>query len=583
MCGILYQSAVIIKAEKNELEHRGPDAYGSVLKDGSEFAHWRLSILGLSGAYDQPLKYKGSILIYNGEIFNYQELGQRYFQRDYDNDSELLIHLLYYYGVDIITQLKGMFAFVFLDKEKKVIIGRDKLGIKPLYYSIKEGNLIVSSEISPIQRRINSAISPDALAEFVVHGVIHTNTVYEDILEFPNSYFATYTNNELSLHKYSQNQFGTKQESKADLEKLISVSMALHLNSDVPVAILLSSGIDSSLLTYYAAKLQSSLQVYTADFGRDSINDELNAAKKLCNELGVKHYSVSLKDRSKSAIIDELLKRHGQPFGDAADIALYALYDALPKGIKVVIQGDGGDELFGGYRRHRLMKYGRSALFHFVLRCLPFMRCRRIGLALGLKDVERHSALLRQDYMKSNKLRTFIKSKKILECLEGVETSCYRKMYQEVAADKSEEQKFYTVDMKLVLKNQFLRKVDIASMTLSKEARVPLLYDDIVDYAMSLNLRDNVNLIYGKLPLRKVAKKKLPRFIFKRKKIGFGVPFAKWLDTELYDDYMSCLKSNRARQVLNVDAIYEDFHEKSCDKFLHWKIYILTKWLRNTI
>ena len=583
MCGILYQSSIILSAKQNELEHRGPDAFGSVTKSDSEFAHWRLSILGLSNAYDQPLHYKESLLIYNGEIYNYQELGQRYFKRNYVNDSELLAHLLYYYGTEVITELKGMFAFVFLDKQKRIIVGRDRLGIKPLYYSFKDGNLLVSSEISPIQRRINPVISHEAIAEFIVHGVIHTNTVYEGILEFPNSHYAIYSHSELSLYKYSQNQFGKKQKSKADLGNLLSNSMALHLNSDVPTAILLSSGIDSSLLTFYASKLKSGLKVYTADFGGDAINDELDAAKKLCDHLGIEHYSISLKDRPKSVIIDELLKRHGQPFGDAADIALYVLYDALPKEIKVVIQGDGGDELFGGYRRHRLMKYGNSVLLHFVLRNLPFLRARRLGLALGAENVDRHSALLRQDNMVSDKLKSFIKSEQILQSLEIVETACYQKKYQEVAAEKSEQNKFYTVDMNLVLKNQFLRKVDISSMALSKEARVPLLYDDILDHAMTLDVQDNVNLFYGKLPLRKIAKQKLPRFIFKRKKMGFGVPYSRWLDTELNSDYMSCLKSTRVQQVLNTEAIYEDFCKRSHDHFLHWKTYILAKWLKNQI
>lgn len=581
MCGILFHSFPDIPAKKVELNHRGPDYFGSYINNGIEFAHYRLSILDTGNGSNQPILVNDGVLIFNGEIYNFLELGNKYNvpATCLVSDTLVLANLLDRFGIEIVNELKGMYSFIWQDSDYNIFVVRDRLGIKPLYYFFENNSFVFCSEIRPIQLRVKPEIKMAKVFEFLSHGVIHSDTVWNSIKEVPVNKILTFNLKENVLSFISREQKMCLLERKPSdiklLDRRIENSVRVHLKSDVPVGLLMSGGIDSSLIAYYASKYNNDITAYTADFGSNSMSEELTIAKRFAKEIEIQHQSILVDYDDALMHLDRLLDKHGQPFADAADIALSIIYSKTESKHKVLLQGDGGDELFGGYRRHRLFSL-MSQMPRFFQKIDSKNRGLSYAKAFSNRESIRHSQLLRED--RAHSALDFVRLSE--EIRYSAHYDAYLEAYQNNNfRDYTNLEKLYYVDIQLLLKNIFLKKVDISSMLHSKEVRVPLLYDDIIEYFQTHNVANNANISQNKRQLRKIAKNHLPDYILNQPKMGFGVPYYAWLKKLGKDQYKDHL--NLVQELMDIDAVglLNNFDNPRY-QFVHWKFFVLARWLK---
>lgn len=583
MCGILALFGDIGEYDIptfDELNHRGPDHFGIETSENAIMAHYRLSIVDLTSNGDQPLVSEKSILIFNGEIYNYKSLLQKYIPGSLEltkSDSVALQKLLDTVGLQIISELKGMFAVVY-KLDNRVFFFRDNVGIKPLYFYRNSSSLIISSEITPIKQRVKPKISQKALLEYIVHGVVLTDTIFEGVREcIPGVLYVWDSENCVTNLKVVEKHYNTLD---MDLDEAIENVVSSMEAREVPSALLLSGGIDSSLLAHYLSKLKIKPEAITVDFGIKTINNELGLAVKLAEKLGLTHRIIKVEANDIKDRIEPLLKRHGQPFADAADVVLDAIYGTLKDDYKVVFQGDGGDEMFGGYSRHRFIKYSK------ILKKIPLIlfsrssRLTRILRALRQQSFfEIHSDLMREDSLIYDELpKLFNDNIDWYDAKYG-----HYKNVHKVGYNRAEIDRLFFGDKKIWLPKAFLKKVDIPSMNNSLEARVPFLHDDIQNFCEEIEKKSVVGIRYGKLPLRAIARRHLPREIYRAKKMGFGVPYKEWLANDFRDEYLELLDQLSRFNLIDVEEVRKHFilNDGSYLHF-HWKLFILCKWLKNT-
>ena len=359
-----------------KLSHRGPDSTGE-WKDGTVWlGHCRLSILDLTKAGSQPMmsQNKEFVLTYNGEIYNHHEIRKNLSFHNWrgESDSETLLNAFLKEGVSCIKQLNGMFAFVIYNRRhKEIFLVRDRLGIKPLYV-YRENNIIAfCSEILPLFELIEKtpACEQNHLSEWFAYGnALGGRTLFRNVEQvLPGEIWRININNMgVSKIKYwslseKKNVFKSKNsawEAAHETKRLLEKSVQRQLLSDVPVGVFLSGGIDSSAITAIAAKVSPSrIRTFTAGFGEPGLPDERMLARKTAREIGTDHEEFYISGEKLPEVMEDLVDHHGAPFSDAANVPLYLMAKQVSKKVKVILQGDGGDEIFGGYRRYTTLAW----------------------------------------------------------------------------------------------------------------------------------------------------------------------------------------------------------------------------------
>jgi len=605
-----------LKRMTTALAHRGPDANGIWISSDAMkgLGHTRLSILDLSDAGNQPMELidRQLAMVFNGEIYNYKEIKSELVALGHQfrgsGDSETLLHAFAQWGTECFRRLNGMFAIAFVDdRQGKVYLVRDRLGIKPLFYSIQSGRLIFASEIKGIMASGLMLARPDytRISEFMYFGVtLGEQTLFDGIFRLPPGSFAEFDvkTGQWKISPYWQieelldvrlRQQLPPAELTGELLHRLENAVRSHLVSDVPVGVFLSGGIDSSAIVALAARhCRNRLRTYSVGFDYVADTDELPRARLIAEQFGTEHHELRITSTDLRDLLIRLTVAHDLPFSDAANIPLYQLCEALQGETKVVLQGDGGDELFGGYRRYELLDLlgflnplARAARPLLMVNRLParLRPLRRIVSALAERDAaKRMGLLLTVEEESESPVRVL--SPELRRLAEEQDAfSRYRECARGVSYSDPVQQMLLT-DLQIILPDVFLEKVDRSTMACSVEVRVPFLDNALVEYASHLPAAEKVRYGQKKRILRAALRGIVPDVILDAPKAGFGVPFAHWLRgpagdllAELALDNGSSANELFDRPILEA-TLREHRKGKREHGFLLWKCLQLSLW-----
>jgi asparagine synthase (glutamine-hydrolysing) len=601
-----------LKTINDTLHHRGPDNGSVIAFDNIGLGHRRLSIIDLSERADQPMNCDNNrhIIVFNGEVYNFKEI-KRILKSEGVNfntnsDTEVVLKAYIHFGEDAFSMFNGMFALAIYDKlNKELILARDQFGIKPLYIYKDNNLLIFSSEKKAILKYNDTSFSlnKQALLEYTWFGnPLGNNTFYNEIIELePGSYLKVSKNKLTKKRFFDINKIKeiniSEEEAIKKIKFLFEKSVKRHLISDVPVGVFLSGGIDSSAITAYASKhYKGTIKTYSICFDYDKGVNELSLASKVAKKFGTNHTEVKITGDDLIDVLEALNMSHDEPFGDAANIPLYLITKKLKNEIKVVLQGDGGDEFFGGYSRYNTIKSKRKWKYlSFIPKIIEFtktnntkiLRFQRFINAISQKNPYfRNALLLTMESKFTNPIRVFNKSiKNDLKDLDPFKR--YKDVYTKYSRKLDDSQALFYTDSQIILKDTFFEKVDKSTMANSMEVRVPFLDKDLTEYVLSLPSSLKTKNGIQKYLFKKAMEDIVPNEILYGSKRGFSVPYGFWLRTSLKDYFLSQISTKEARKYINLEEVKSMFklheQEKGNFDFLLWKTLILCIWINKNV
>src|SRR5436190_3104025 len=556
-----------LAAMNETLVHRGPDSDGSIVDGPCGLAMRRLSIIDLAGG-DQPIANEdGRIqVIQNGEIYNYRELMDELRGRGHSfsthSDTEVLVHLYEERGPAFVEALRGMFAIAIWDaRHSRLVLARERVGIKPLYYRVAGGQLSFTSELKALIRQpgFSREIDPAALEAFLAFNSIPAPlTIFTEARKLPAGHVLVAEGGDVEITRYARPTPVSADEVRAESDQVLAEelrerlrdSVRAHLVSDVPVGVLLSGGIDSCSLTALAAQ-ESGYPVSTFSIGfEESSFDELAQARLVANRYGTDHHELVLRPDAVE-LLPKLVEAFDEPFGDSSALPTYLVSQLAADTVKVVLSGEGGDELFGGYYTYvadRLApRVGRAApLLRPLVELLPSSsekvsfdyKAKRFVRGAHLPPVERHHAW--KEIFSADAQDELLSSPRATDPLD-----VYRARYAETEGAE-ELARLQDLDLGIYLVDDLLVKTDRASMAHSLEARVPFLDPVVAELALALRTRQKVRGFSKKRLLRRAVEPLVPREILRGRKQGFSIPVAAWLRGDL---------ASFARDVLSAETI----------------------------
>lgn len=641
MCGIfgiidkdLDQNKFKYSLEKiNNLQiHRGPDDSGSFIdyKNNIGLAHRRLSILDLSKNGSQPMLSgsKNLVLVFNGEIYNHSELKKKLDENNISlkgySDTEILLELIEKFGLEKTLNLTvGMFAFALYDKVNlKLILARDRIGEKPLYYYSSDRTFIFGSEINLISKyhKFDSALDINSIKSLINTSYIKSpSSIYANVKKILPGTFITVDINTLTYQKHIWwsliEKYKTIKEKEYKYEDAIRIldkklddSFKLHINNEVPTGILLSGGIDSSLVAAKISKYNSKLSTHTIAFENTNY-DESKIAKKIANILETQHNEYILSKNDVRETITNLHNIFTEPFADSSQIATVLLSKYSSKKIKIALSGDGGDEIFGGYNRYFMAPKIFNNFSHLPINLRIFLK--NFVKIINPKYFDSiYKIILKITNRKTKnqnisdsllKISQFLDAKTDFELFNTLVKTNYE---NDLFLDKNDNffdedsqiwnndishfslaKKMMILDGKNYLADDILVKIDRSSMFSSLENRAPLLDHRIIEYAISLPLEYKVNKNEGKLILKKILNNYLPNNILENKKMGFHIPIKEWLRNDVKEwagDLLSesIIKKHGLLDHKVVNKLWKDhINQKSNNQYILWNIINLNLWL----
>ncbi|WP_024790830.1 MULTISPECIES: asparagine synthase (glutamine-hydrolyzing) [unclassified Lebetimonas] len=538
MCGITgFNFEVDENYIFNSLHHRGPDEKGKIKLNNFSFFHTRLSVQDITHGH-QPFRFNEYVIVFNGEIYNHLKL--RNLLKDFNfktsSDTETLLYLFIKYKEKMFEKIDGMFAFAILNiKKNTLFLARDRAGKKPLFYYKKNEKFGFGSELN-VFKFLDLDIDEDEIKLFLSTGFC--STPYKKIKEFPAGSFAyvNLDNLDMKIEKYFDiYDFYTKEKIDLNLEELDNILTKSVkdrlLASDVEVGAFLSGGIDSGLVV---AKISEFKKIKTFTVRFEGSFDESNLAGLVAKKYGTEHYLIDIKMDVKNNI-EKILTSYGKPFFDSSAIPSYFVSREARKYVKVVLNGDGADELFAGYRRYVPLALGLDNVAKNFKFLLPFLSPNSRGVKMFLYRLIRASSkkgihwynVLLNDLFED--IYEF-KSKKIDDL---------DKFIKNVKLNNLD--KLMYLDFVLNLIEDLVVKMDIATMINSLEARSPFLSKYFLEYAPLLKSKYKINFLTTKYALRFLAKKYLPQELVNAKKKGFEIPLTDWVNNELKDIIMDYL------------------------------------------
>lgn len=598
MCGIAGGTSLSkqqIESIKLSMFHRGPDEQNIYTYKDFSLIHTRLSIQDVfNGA--QPFVIGDYVIAYNGEIYNHLSLRKKVKRYTFKTqcDTETLLALFIEYGETILDDIDGMFAFSILNKAtNEVYLGRDRAGKKPLYFYKNSTSIIFASELNAIKNGIsNLSINNDEIYSYIRNGFFYKNkTPYQDVFEIDPGFMYTVSLNDLSIKKKRFfNYLNYYKESKiSDINiALKKVDECLHksikdrlLSSDLEVGAFLSGGIDSSLIVAIASGYVDKLKTFTVKF-EDSY-DESSLAKLTAKKYKTDHTEIQLSMNLKDDV-EKILQRYGEPFMDSSAIPSYYVSREAKKHVTVVLNGDGADELFGGYRRY--VPVGNNFIkvasyFSFLAEYIPkpnnkksfynyIFRMLMISNKLGIDYYNSSTNDIFEDVYKFKSNETFNEMDSFIQSTNN--------------EDISELSKVMLMDFNIILRNDLLKKMDIATMANSIEGRSPFLSKYMLELAPTLSDKLKVNGMSTKFILRELSKKYLSNELIRQPKRGFEVPLKKWVNEDIKENIFDSLKQNSySCQFIEWKFINKLLHGKikvSDEKRakMLWTLYCLEVW-----
>jgi asparagine synthase (glutamine-hydrolysing) len=570
MCGIagvfnLHQpqpiEASLLKQINNVQLHRGPDDEGYYIDPYVGLAHRRLSIIDLASGHQPIFNEDDSVVIvFNGEIYNYQALYEELKHLGHTfktvSDTEVIVHAWEEWQEGCLERFTGMFAFALWDKNKKqLFLARDRVGKKPLHYSVTpDGQLVFGSELKVIlsHPRVNKQQRPQHLEDFLQFGYVpDPYTAYEHIFSLEAGHFLlTSIEGELTQTQYWDLKYSpqvlNEQQAKETLIEELQQAIAYRLIADVPLGAFLSGGVDSSAMVALIAQQQSEpLQTCSIGFN-DKEYDESSYATAIANRYKTNHHSQKI-DSRELMDLSSLQTMYDQPFADSSSLPTWKVCQMARKHVKVAISGDGGDELFAGYRRHRLLLAEsrvkskipasiREPLFGSLGKIYPKMdwaprslRAKSTFQSLGMSVIDGYAHGISK---MSHPLRSALYSQHYHNELQGYTANEHLMRYKDSLPDDPLKQIQY-LDFKTWLPGDILTKVDRASMATSLEVRAPLLDHNFIEWGFGLSSHLNIQKDQGKSLFKKSLEPWVDNDILYRPKMGFSMPIAKWFREDL--------------------------------------------------
>jgi asparagine synthase (glutamine-hydrolysing) len=610
MCGIAglidfnrNSSLEILQRCTNAMPHRGPDGNGFEFIETEKFqlglGHRRLSIIDLSSAGSQPMWYKDYCIIFNGEVYNYaeicnelQELGHQFKSH---SDTEMILHAWEEWGHDMIHKFIGMFAFVLYDKQaQKLIIYRDRAGVKPFIYYWQNGLFLFGSEMKALLAHpaFTKEINHDAIAAYLQFGYVPTpHSIFNNTHKLkPGHYLEIDLNTQAQkLHQYwNVYDAYNKPELKIDLkdavdetEKLLTNAFQYRMVSDVPVGVFLSGGYDSSCVTALLQKNNTEkIKTFTIGF-RDSGLNEAPFAKSVAEHLGTDHTEYYCTQKDAIDLVPELPFYYDEPFADSSAIPTMLVSRLAREKVTVALSADAGDEVFAGYNRYeQLMKYGK------LLDKIPGPMRQLTGSLMEAVPAG-SIPVLNKKYMfpqRYEKIKSFLKDPapdnmmiNAARFMNEKEVNGFlNKPWQALSTAFSSKElqppyhstlhAMMAVDYQTYLLDDILQKVDRAGMSVSLEGREPFLDQRIIEWAARLPQQYKYNNGVKKFILKEIVHRHIPREMMDRPKMGFAIPLAEWLKHDLkplVNEYLddSLLAMQGIFNVSAVNKIKEEFYK----------------------
>jgi len=607
-----------IKRMINTLNHRGPDHNNFwINKDNScVLGHNRLSILDLSKKGNQPYFINRYVISYNGEIYNHNSLRKQLGHSvtwNSSSDTETLIKCIDKWGIKkTLNKISGMFAFAIWDKkEKKLTIARDKFGEKPLYFGFFDQDFIFSSELKAIQsiKNIKFKISDYSLNEYFKRNYIPAPfSIYQNFYKLLPGHMLQITKNEINQYNGLKNILSKMK--KWDLERkanykhknveeniinILSSSVKEKLISDVPLGCFLSGGIDSTIISYFASQTKN-LSAFCIRFS-DKTYDEGQYAKKVSKILNLKLYEKTCTKKDLKRNIKKLPRIYDEPFSDSSQLPTLVLSEFAKKKVTVILSGDGGDEIFGGYNRYFLLnkiwKLSNILPRFFIkkfFRLLKFIPNNFLKLFFTDISVFKIQKII-YAFSKSSNLIDFYNHVTMemwtRSCLKKIKINDFNinKIYLKKSDEMINLNDLIYLDTKISLPDDILCKVDRASMSKSLEVRAPFLNKKLKDYLNFLP-KEKRFLIQNKYILKEILKKKFDKNFLNRSKMGFKAPIDQWIKKDLNFLFLKFLnkkfiKKQNIFDIKSLNKIYSEHinDKKNREKFL-WSYLIFQLWYK---
>lgn len=613
MCGIVGFSGndtEKLQSMMTSIAHRGPDDQGLYVNDSVSLGHVRLSIIDVSHAGHQPMQYQHLTIVFNGEIYNFNEIRSELSEYSFDShsDTEVVLKAFHKWGVKAIDKFIGMFAFAIWDAEnEKLFLFRDRIGVKPLYYYFDENTFAFASEPKAIKAyKPDLAINEKALFEFFQYGYISSGlSIYKHCFKVPPGHYLVYQNNLITLNEYwSIDRFFTLpkfQKSEAELinelEALLIDACRYRMVADVPVGVFLSGGIDSSVVAAILQKHLGNIHTFTIGFHENRYN-EANYAKAVANYLGTYHTEKYLGINEAKTILERFVDIYDEPFGDSSGIPTTLVSQiAKEAGVKVVLSADGGDEVFCGYERYWLSyRIGRilfrcPAIVRKILgKTMDFIGVRRASMVLPLHNIEHKYSQLSQ-MLRERSWKGFYE--RIVHTFKEFEIGQLLGHKGEVrepsfvlGAKEHPMQGMMLWDYHRYLPDDILTKVDRATMSVSIEGREPLLDHRIAEFMAQVPFEYKYRNGTSKYLLRKVLERYIPKELIDRPKMGFGIPIFEWFQNDLkklFADHMNEEQLNK-HHLLNTRLVQSWLTKYYAGEPINinklWLILVFQMWYR---
>jgi asparagine synthase (glutamine-hydrolysing) len=555
-------SRAVLKAMADSIEHRGPDDEGFYFSGPVGLGFRRLSIIDLGGGH-QPLSNEdGTVwIVFNGEIYNYQELRQFLLSKGHQfrtqSDTEVIVHLYEELGESCLERLRGMFDFaIWDDRRKSLFLARDRVGIKPLYYYCSSKSFIFGSEIKAIlaDPEVTPEVAPEMIDRILTFNYLPgEETLLKNVRKLAPGHSILIQDGEVKIRQYWDLQVAPStlslEAAEEQLSAMLDESVRLHMISDVPVGFLLSGGVDSSAMLCMArGKTDGPLLSFTVGFSDPGVTDERPYARLAAKAYGADHHEMTISAKDFERFLPQYVWHMEEPVCEPPAVAMYYVSQLARQFVKVLISGEGGDEGFGGYQVYRNLLWLerlKSALgpmnqniSQALLGLNPYLKSSQIARYAPLLNIPfesyYHSGTSNaMNFFKQNSGALY--SQEFAPVVSKERSVNGLKKILEKSAGRDLVNRMLYVDTKTWLVDDLLLKADKMTMANSLELRVPFLDHKILEFAASLPGDYKVHGFTTKYILKRVLSNRVPQEILNRKKVGFPVPYNAWLRTDLKD------------------------------------------------
>lgn len=534
--GFNFKDEGLVLKMNETTSHRGPDDTGVFLDENLTLGHNRLSIIDLSRDAHQPMKKKDLTIVFNGEIYNFKELKEELknkFEFKTKSDTEVILAGYSIYGETFIERLNGIFALAIWDSKKgELFVARDHAGVKPLYYYFENGKFIFSSEIKAIlEHDISRELNLDAFNTYMrILYVPEPMTMFKDINKLPPASYGVLKGESFKVTKYWESDSSNKKtRNPKEIQEKVVQAVKSQLISDRPLGVYLSGGIDSSVILDSMSRFVDKIETFSVGFDlegeeqRKKFNKDFNLAKKTAEYYKTTHHEILVKPEEVWKNLENAIWHLDEPISNPTIIPMLILSKFAKERVAVVLSGDGGDELFGGYERYRLslIQDYYQKLPRFIRETLSiFSKLKKLNIE---KYIDRFALFMFQE---DKLLKSVIKDKYI----NNYPYEFFGKKYLNESTNFTDL--FMKTDRKSWLVDEALMRGDKMGMANGLEVRVPFLDKDLIEFAECMPVYQKVGLFDKKISLKAAFRGRIPRFLFNEPKRGWFSPGAKWLRRE---------------------------------------------------